>query len=418
MSFIADFRELVQTFWSPEEEEEETADGFRQPAASPVVHRTPPNPRQPTKMAGGTAYHTRASFMEGAIQDEESDDERDGSVIYDGSIIADGSEVYDGSYLGESSILTCDGSIVYDDSVAVASSMRGRGPVLESGARRPPAWHGPSKMAGGTVFESRVEEPRQAMVSRQVAGSTAYEKREEVLPEQRFVSPPMNTTTGGVSQQPPQGANQQPPSYHAAPGDPLDAVVAEFFRQRPTFSVKHSAALVRISAGRYAVYGREVTMEMTVSSNKRKLWVKDGPLKQPLDDYLDNKDATAEYNGSVFQTRKALEKIPQDCKMTFHDTGAGYTRIEAMKVAKEQALVREKAASGQAPAGDLRSKYDKTIDAKLGKSRNSLATPQPVVALEVNTTKNRAAAPAPQMQWPTSAYGFRTGFSVNATHPA
>lgn len=164
--------------------------------------------------------------------------------------------------------------------------------------------------------------------------------------------------------------------YQARADDSIDVAVADFFRNNPQAYTKNSS-LTRVRPGMYCLHGRmiEIAMQSTgFVGLPPNLIVKDGPLKQLLADYLENKeDDTAEYSGSVFQAKGALQTIPQSARMTFHDTGTGYSRKEAMMVAKEQAQVREKAATalkdGQMPLQDLQSKYAKSISMKLGKNR-------------------------------------------------
>jgi hypothetical protein len=160
------------------------------------------------------------------------------------------------------------------------------------------------------------------------------------------------------------------------------------------------------------------------------LVVRDGPLTQPLADYLNHKDSSAEYSGSVFRVKNALQTIPQAERMTFHDAGAHYSRVEAMKVAKEQACVREKAATmmskGQTfEPRDLHARYEKTLDMKLGKNRSPEKTsfmsqaPSPVVSSPI-------AAGSPVGRSPTALGGYlspgggqRLGFGMSAaTSPA
>lgn len=160
------------------------------------------------------------------------------------------------------------------------------------------------------------------------------------------------------------------------PEDLVDVKIAEYFKANPHTYLRTRVARAR--PGVYCIYGREIVVEFEESAGLDRLMdkpgellVKDGPLKQPFADYLAMKDTTAEYNGSVFQAKNNLQTIPKECRMTFNDPGQNYGRIDAMKVAKEQAFVREAAAKmltqGQAPATNrLMAKYEKTLDMKLG----------------------------------------------------
>ncbi|CAE7850972.1 HERC1, partial [Symbiodinium microadriaticum] len=68
----------------------------------------------------------------------------------------------------------------------------------------------------------------------------------------------------------------------------------------------------------------------------------------------------------------SLHSIPREKRMSFHDTHKVYSRLEAMKVAKEQALVRERAADytkdGREVPRELLSKYKKQVALKLDQS--------------------------------------------------
>jgi hypothetical protein len=184
--------------------------------------------------------------------------------------------------------------------------------------------------------------------------------------------------SGHVFAAPAMAVNRAGP-YQARADDPIDVKVAEFFRETPQAFVKNSG-LIRLRPGMYMLNGRtfEIELENRAAGYSGylipTLMVKDGPLRQLFADYIENKDDdTAQYSGSVFQTKNAISNIPQNCRMTFNDKGSDYSRKEAMMVAKEQALVREKAATmlkeGQVPTTDLQSKYARSITMKLGRNR-------------------------------------------------
>jgi len=156
------------------------------------------------------------------------------------------------------------------------------------------------------------------------------------------------------------------------PEDIVDVQVAKFFKAFPDIYIK--TRLTRMRPGLYSMFGRQIEVEWVEGRRgKGALMVKDGPMRQPFGDYLDQKDTTAEYNGSVFKAKNNLQSIPQDARMTFNDNDYKYSRMDAMKVAKEQAIVREVAATvqvkqGQAPQVDrLMMRYEKNMDRKLGK---------------------------------------------------
>eukprot|EP00747_Dinoflagellata_sp_TGD_P166374 gnl/TRDRNA2_/TRDRNA2_189075_c0_seq1.p1 gnl/TRDRNA2_/TRDRNA2_189075_c0~~gnl/TRDRNA2_/TRDRNA2_189075_c0_seq1.p1 ORF type:complete len:406 (+),score=54.27 gnl/TRDRNA2_/TRDRNA2_189075_c0_seq1:112-1329(+) len=180
-------------------------------------------------------------------------------------------------------------------------------------------------------------------------------------------------------------------SFHGTPGvqkhsasssqyvvdkdDPLDAHVAYYLRHHPDIAARHR--LVRKRPGVYELNGREVMVEWQYAANPGEqgfLVVMDGPLRQPFSDYMQMTEANAEYDSDGVKFRSNLHMIPRDKRMSFGDTHKVYTRLEAMKVAKEQAIVREKAADyvkegTNVPHDLLMQKYKKTISQKLGPNR-------------------------------------------------
>jgi len=174
------------------------------------------------------------------------------------------------------------------------------------------------------------------------------------------------------------------------PEDIVDVQVAEYFKAKP--DAYSRTRLTRIRPGVYSMFGKEIVVEwvessgsvfdkMMASGNKNgMLMVSDGPMSQPFADYMEylavKEEARQQYNGSVFKAQNALQTIPQEDRMTFADTGYNYSRIDAMKVAQEQAKVRETAANmmtNQAGASAehimdrMHSLYEKRMsNAKLG----------------------------------------------------
>jgi len=108
--------------------------------------------------------------------------------------------------------------------------------------------------------------------------------------------------------------------------------------------------------------------------------VVDGPLRQPFADYMQHSEANAEFEGQDIG-RSSLHQIPKDRRISFNDHNKVYSRLEAMKVAKEQALVREKAATyvkdGQDVPRELMVKYKKAINQKLGIHQRQRQRPPP-----------------------------------------
>merc|ERR1719436_1057886 len=84
-------------------------------------------------------------------------------------------------------------------------------------------------------------------------------------------------------------------------------------------------------------------------------------------------EANAEYDTDTIAKMSALHRVPRECRMTFDDTHTKYTRLEAMRVAKEQAKFREKAADytveGKRVPDDLAGKYNRTLRQKLNLKR-------------------------------------------------
>jgi len=168
--------------------------------------------------------------------------------------------------------------------------------------------------------------------------------------------------------------NSQSDTYVADPEDLIDQHVAYFLRKNPEVRGNHS--IRRRTVGSYDMDGREVQIEWqyaTEPGGKGFLVVVDGPLRQPFSDYMKNTEENATYDGQDLNTSN-LHMIARDRRISFNDTHKVYNRLEAMKVAKEQALVREKAAGyvkdgRDVPADELMTKYKKTIQVKLGLCR-------------------------------------------------
>jgi len=153
--------------------------------------------------------------------------------------------------------------------------------------------------------------------------------------------------------------------------DLMDQHVIYYLQTHPEMQKKH--CIEWVSPGVYLMNGREIQVTWQHSPDPGHpgwLMVVDGPLYQPFDDYMQNQEHTAVYNNKGIRSSN-LHMMPKETRMTFQDSGEKYSRLEAMKVAKEQALVREQAAhytnTGKSVPADLRQKYQKTIDMKLWK---------------------------------------------------
>jgi len=148
--------------------------------------------------------------------------------------------------------------------------------------------------------------------------------------------------------------------------DLLDTKVQEFLKHCTEIKQQHTVS--RKSKGVYEVDGREVQIDIE-PTQQDSLWVTDGPLKQPFADYLQMSESHAEYNTAFVAKTTALHHVPKEQRMTFGDLHRTYDRLDAMKVAKEQASVREEAADytkdGLRVPDELVRKYNKALRQKL-----------------------------------------------------
>lgn len=183
--------------------------------------------------------------------------------------------------------------------------------------------------------------------------------------------------------------------------DLLEQHVRYFLRQNPKEGSKHS--VIRIDTGLYQIDGQEVEVEWQHADTPGQpghLVVVDGPLRQPFADYLVNSEANVWYDtGSIAKT-SALHHVPKERRMTFDDTHKKYTRLEAMKVAKEQASIREKAADytkqGCQVPDDLVRKYNKALRQKLRRGHAREGDSPPPRDENANPAPNEARACEPK----------------------
>eukprot|EP00913_Durusdinium_trenchii_P007031 g6614.t1 len=151
--------------------------------------------------------------------------------------------------------------------------------------------------------------------------------------------------------------------------DLIDQHVAYFLRKNPEVKSRHK--IQRIRPNTYLLDSREVQIEWqyaTEPGGQGFLVVVDGPLRQPFSDYMMDTEElggeNATYDGQDI-VQSNLHLIARDRRISFNDTHKVYNRLEAMKVAKEQALVREKAAGyvkdGREVPQDLMARYKKTL---------------------------------------------------------
>jgi hypothetical protein len=173
----------------------------------------------------------------------------------------------------------------------------------------------------------------------------------------------------------------------------LDQHVAYFLRKHPEFFKQHTIS--RIQPGWYNLDGRQISVEWHYGDNGEEgfLVAVDGPLRQAFADYIQGTEVNAQFDSNRLP-RSSLQQIPKERQLSFGNMHKEVSRLEAMKIAKEQALVREMAAEyakdGHAvPESALMERYRKTIDKKLGNRGSRQTKPAPVAA-------PTAAAPAPE----------------------
>lgn len=167
-------------------------------------------------------------------------------------------------------------------------------------------------------------------------------------------------------------------SYRISPGaarTPLKAVVEDIpLERRVQHFISTNRVLARdngikeLGGASYRIHNREVVLEWRASDSH--LIVIDGPLRQPLLDYVTGTDNNAEYEAIITDAcSRSVHEIPKEKRLSFGDDNTEYSRIDAMKVAKEQAMFREKAAgfmqAGKALPTNMFDNYSKTLKNKL-----------------------------------------------------
>jgi len=171
------------------------------------------------------------------------------------------------------------------------------------------------------------------------------------------------------------GCPSRASSQAREPEDLLDQHVQYWLRHNPFEAQRRTVR--RQCPGVYDIDGHQVQIEWQYGAEPGQhghLVVVDGPLRQPFADYMDMNEANAEwYDTHTIEKTSALHHVPKERRMTFDDTHKKYSRLEAMKVAKEQASLREKAADytrdGKQVPDDLVRKYNKALRQKLRSGR-------------------------------------------------
>ncbi|CAL1162365.1 unnamed protein product, partial [Cladocopium goreaui] len=133
----------------------------------------------------------------------------------------------------------------------------------------------------------------------------------------------------------------------------------------------------QVTEGVYLIDGQEVNIEWRHSSEPgQRGWpiVVDGPMRQPLIDYLRDNEENKEFDLDTVVCTTALHQVPKNKRMTFDDKHKQYSRLEAMKVAKEQASIREQAADytldGKKVPDELVRRYNQALRTKVRSNRS------------------------------------------------
>lgn len=210
--------------------------------------------------------------------------------------------------------------------------------------------------------------------------------------------------------------------YEACQDDLLDQHVAYYLKHHPDIVAQHS--IYRLGPGEYAFDRREIQVEWEHADDPHQgtLMIVDGPLRQPFSDYMEMTENNAEYDVKTCN-RSSLYSIPKEQRMSFHDNHKVYTRLEAMKVAKEQAAFREKHADyikdGVEVPDDLMMKYKKTVQQKLGQEslKSSHHSSQPLRRNTAPSTYVTTRPPASTEQTGRRASADYKPQSVFASEP-
>ncbi|CAE7807603.1 PHO91 [Symbiodinium sp. CCMP2456] len=174
-----------------------------------------------------------------------------------------------------------------------------------------------------------------------------------------------------TSMSPPRAASRQtvvPPPKEDE--DLIHQHVLYILKKNP--DVSKSRKVQQVTPGVYLLDGHEVNIEWRHSREPGRRGcpvVVDGPMRQPLIDYLRFSEENKEYDTETVACTTSLHQVPKDKRMTFDDRHKQYSRLEAMKVAKEQACIREQAADclldGKQVPDDLVRRYNKALRSKI-----------------------------------------------------
>lgn len=140
-------------------------------------------------------------------------------------------------------------------------------------------------------------------------------------------------------------ASRAKPLYVSEQDDLLDQHVAWYLKHHE--SVYAINAVQRKMPGVYVINGREVRVEWQHGrgpGQKECLMVVDGPLRQPFAHYMLGSEEDCDYARECPVSTSALNTLPPEKRMSFPSEGKVNDRLEAMRIAKQQASAREKAA--------------------------------------------------------------------------
>ncbi|CAJ1339327.1 unnamed protein product [Effrenium voratum] len=199
----------------------------------------------------------------------------------------------------------------------------------------------------------------------------------------------------------------QSPRVPTLPGRNEDLIhqhVLYIMRKNP--DVARSRKVQQVTEGVYLVDGHEVNIEWkhaTEPGQRGCPMVVDGPMHQPLIDYLRYSEENKQYDLETVVCTTALHQVPKDKRMTFDDKHKQYSRLDAMKVAKEQACIREQAADytldGKQVPNELVRRYNKALRSKVRGSRKD----DRVILAQEQEPAPHAGQPSPPVPAPVLA---------------
>eukprot|EP00392_Amoebophrya_sp_AT5.2_P012069 g12163.t1 len=159
----------------------------------------------------------------------------------------------------------------------------------------------------------------------------------EEAEDEQLVEPP--SAAGQTS-----AAEDAPGKTPKSSAPTLESHLEQFFWRFP----EYRADVRQLGDGAYSVSGRRVGLQI---NERNQVEVRDGPMRQVLEDYIGGNLTTAVYANSHLQpgavsstsTSTAAPYVADadsQRKVSFDDQDQVYNRIEAMRVAKEQAKAR------------------------------------------------------------------------------